>query len=69
MFVCSSAGRREFVMNKRDRALANRRAMEVERYELIMSANVEERPHDVKIGGTSIFHTLLLADGCEIVDK
>ncbi len=69
MFICNERGRNEYVMNKRDKSAGNRDALKAERYDLVQIEGVEERQHDVKIGMDGVFHTLINAEGCEIVDK
>ncbi len=69
LFVCNELGRREFIMNKRDKSPMNADALKTERFDLVQMSGMEERNHDVKIGGEAVFHTLFSAEGCENVDK
>ena len=69
MFICNERGRREYVLNKRDKSPTNSDVLKTARYDLVQIEGVEEREHDVKIGGEAVFHTLISAEGCENVDK
>ena len=69
MFICNERGRKEYVMNKRDRTSHNKAAMEARRYDLVHIEDVEIRQHDIKIGMESIINILSNAEGVEIVDN
>jgi ribosomal protein RSM22 (predicted rRNA methylase) len=69
MFICNERGRKEYVMNKRDRTSGNKDAMKARRYDLVQIENVEVRGHDVKAGKESIINILSNAEGCEAVDN
>lgn len=68
-FACNENGRREYVMNKRDKSGANRVVKNVERYDLLSMKDIEVRTNDVKIGQSAAVDILSGAEGSANVDK
>lgn len=68
-FICNDRGRREYVMNKRDKSAANRPMAKVARYDLVELLRTEVREHDVKIGSEATVNVLGNAEGSKNVDN
>jgi ribosomal protein RSM22 (predicted rRNA methylase) len=68
-FICNERGRREYLWMKRDRTVANREMLELQRYDLVQIQGVEERESDVRVGVEAGIHRIVGADGCGYVDK
>lgn len=68
-FICNEAGRREFVMNKRDKSSSNRDIAKLKRYDLVQIDGIEPREHDVKVGSGSRVYRMSDSEGCVNVDN
>ena len=69
MFVCNERGRKEYILNKRDRTPRNKAAMDARRYDLVQIEGIELREHDTKIARESVINILNNAEGLENVDN
>jgi hypothetical protein len=68
-YVCNERGRREYLLNKRDKSRDNTAFFELERYDLVQIQGAEEREADVRVGPEAAVHRIVGADGCEYVDN
>jgi ribosomal protein RSM22 (predicted rRNA methylase) len=69
LILCNQEGRREHVMNKRDKAEQNRDIQKAERYDLVVTRDLEVREHDVKVTEGSVFNIKSDFSGAPNVDK
>ena len=69
LILCNQEGRREHVMNNRDRTEQNRDIQKAERYDLVVTRDLEVRDHDVKVTEGSVFNIKSDFSGAPNVDK
>lgn len=69
LILCNQEGRREHVMNTRDKTGENREILKAERYDLVVTRNLEVREHDVKVTEGSVFNIKSDSAGASDVDK
>ena len=69
LILCNQEGRREHVMNKRDKAEQNRDIQKASRYDLVVTRDLEVREHDVKVTDKSVFNIKSDFSGAPNVDK
>jgi hypothetical protein len=69
LILCNQEGRREHVMNTRDRSAENRDILKAERYDLVVLRDLEVREHDVKVNEESVFNIKSDFSGAPNVDK
>jgi SAM-dependent methyltransferase len=60
---CGESGRDGFVLNKRDKSLANKAFTDVERYDLVQISNATKREHDTVISEASTVQLVLQSSG------
>lgn len=68
-YICNERGRKEYLWMKRDKSVANREMLQLERYDLVQIEGVEERQSDVLVGQQAGIHRIVGPDGCGYVDK
>jgi ribosomal protein RSM22 (predicted rRNA methylase) len=69
LILCNQEGRREHVMNTRDKSAENRDMLKAERYDLVVLRDLEVREHDVKVTEGSVFNIKSDFSGAPNVDK
>jgi ribosomal protein RSM22 (predicted rRNA methylase) len=69
LILCNQEGRREHVMNTRDKTGENREILKAERYDLVVVRDLEVREHDVKVTEASVFNIKSDFSGAPNVDK
>ncbi len=69
LILCNQEGRREHVMNTRDKTGENREILKAERYDLVVTRDLEVREHDVKVTEGSVFNIKSDSAGASDVDK
>ena len=69
LMLCNQEGRREHVMNMRDKTGENREILKAERYDLVVTRDLEVREHDVKVTQASVFNIKSDFSGAPNVDK
>jgi ribosomal protein RSM22 (predicted rRNA methylase) len=69
LILCNQEGRREHVMNTRDKSAENRDVLKAERYDLVVLRDLEVREHDVKVTEGSVFNIKSDFSGALNVDK
>lgn len=69
LILCNQEGRCEHVMNKRDKSGENKDITKAERYDLVVTSDLEVREYDVKVRDGSVFHIKSDSSGAPNVDK
>jgi ribosomal protein RSM22 (predicted rRNA methylase) len=69
LILCNQEGRREHVMNTRDKTKENNAILKAERYDLVVTRDLEVREHDVKVTEASVFNIKSDFSGAPNVDK
>jgi ribosomal protein RSM22 (predicted rRNA methylase) len=69
LILCNQEGRREHILNTRDKTAENRDLIKAERYDLVVTRDLEVREHDVKVTSRSVFNIKSDHSGAPNVDK